>query len=155
MGWKFQMWCRIAGALSIALWLVSLFLTCYAVRHDEIGTSDWATVAYMRGWELLFFGWFGSLYGEFAWFANPCWLWNTVLMMQGRRPNPYVAAIGLVLAATALHSFHYDAVLDDHGANGPFHPHAGAYVWAASLVPALLVAATSIILGARPAKRPS
>jgi hypothetical protein len=140
MSWGLQTWLRVAGWASLVPWLVALFLTCYAIPPDEIRTSDWAPVAHLQGWDLLLCGWIGPVDGSLAWYANPCWLWNTILMMRGRPPNPFAAVGGLVLAATALLPFH-SGILDDHGANGPFCPLAGAYLWASALIPAAVMAA--------------
>jgi len=142
-----QTWCRVAGWMSLAVWFVALFQICYAIPPDEIGTSDWSAVGHLRGYDLLFMGWFGPLVpedtgppgGNLAWYANPCLFWNTTLLLRGRAPNVIVGLIGLLLAAPALHPFHVTAFLDDHGANGPFRPRAGAYIWVASLVPAVVL----------------
>jgi hypothetical protein len=133
--------CRVAAAISIALWSVSLFLPAYVTALG----GDPKHSYFHHGYDMLLLGWYGPLEWDrkFAWYANPFFLWSVWRMSAGRAPNAVGAFIGIALALTALHPFHIEFG-DDHGVNGESLPRSGAYVWAAAFVPAVLVAAVSL-----------
>ena len=127
---------RLMALASAALWIGALALPGLVTPIE----GDWGHAMALQdvyGWELLLLGWAGPLqYAEqnYAWFANPLWLWCVWSMWGGRAPNPGVAIVGAFLALTGLTPTHIEFG-DDHGVNGQSHPGVGAYVWIAAFAP--------------------
>ncbi len=143
---------RSAAIVTAALWSTSLLCRCYVTDMGVGRVHDW-------GIDLLLFGWFGVLIsldyalelhryeGSFvagiAWLSNIFLVLNVLRMWRGRAPNGIAATLGAFLAPLALQPL-YPGLFDrDFDVMSMTRPLFGAYIWAASMMPPVVMMVAS------------
>jgi len=100
------------------------------------------TYAY-RGFEALIFGWAAVLSGiNFAWLANPLWVWGVVRMVRGLPPSLWASLLGVALSIFALEPF--EAYRLDDTAGDVARPTLGAAIFVTSNAVIALAAIASL-----------
>lgn len=122
---------KTLSLLALALWIVSLALT---------GIVLYAEQERMTGAAILALGWLSPLVGNFAWFANPLFLWSLLRLRFGK------PAVGLALLSTllSLDAFRFsEYLLNEGGATTPVYGYGWGFVlWLAALLVLLAAAGT-------------
>jgi hypothetical protein len=129
---------------SIACLLPSL------VFFGNSGTDIW------QGYRILFLGWMGPMFGQFAWCANPLLLVSMVTLVIRRWVITIVISIlTLLLAANTFLLFFQEVPADEAGVNmlELQYLHVGAYLWFVSILTILIGAVILWWVEARNAKR--
>jgi hypothetical protein len=132
---------RATAALAIVLMLCALVLPAYMVPWESDPDETYA----YRGFDALIFGWAAVFSGiNFAWLANPPWLWGAARLVRGLPPNLWASLLGVALSAFALESF--DAFRLDDTAGDVARPTLGATLFVASNVVVALAAIVAQLL---------
>lgn len=123
---------NILAAIALALWLLSLPLTAYKLA---------GTRPSVPGLTVLMMGWLGPLSANFAWFANPAFLWALRGVWVGR-PSVIAAVLSVLIA---LDTFRLDRVLTDEGGGTAalYGFGWGAVLWSLSLCVMLIATAVA------------
>lgn len=148
-----------------------------AVLEYMEGPVDPQAIQTTWGYELLLLGWAGPAivsspsYGDplpailqpvipylglswltsFAWYANPLWGWNTVLMLINRTPSLRLGLVSTALGALALQPFFID--FDDIQTASV--PQTGAYLWAGAVSLPLIAALVCLRRSQHPRAAPT
>ncbi|MBK8070685.1 MAG: hypothetical protein IPK34_01110 [Ramlibacter sp.] len=108
--------------LALALWLTSLALVglvLYAKQRQILGT------------EILIMGWLSPLIGNFAWFANPLFLW-ALLRLWAKNSAVGPALLSILFSLDVLRFSTY--LLDEGGGSTPVYGYGwGMVLWFAAL----------------------
>jgi hypothetical protein len=129
---------RLVVSASVVLFALSLVLP--ALGEGELG------VRVEPGYMILGTGYFGVLFGQLAWFANPLWVAGLVYLIRRRwKAAAICASLAVVLAAESflLYSTGFPS---DSGATIPVRLLAGFWVWWSSL---WVLAAGALVLWRR------
>lgn len=122
---------KALSLVALTLWVASLALT---------GLVLYAKQERVTGAAILAFGWLSPLVGNFAWFANPLFLWSLLRLRFGK------PAVGLALLSTllSLDAFRFSRyLLDEGGATTPVYGYGWGFVlWLAALLVLLAAAGT-------------
>lgn len=113
---------RALSFIALALWVASLALT---------GIVLYAKQQRMIGAEILAMGWLSPLVGNFAWFANPLFLWS-LLRLQAKRSAVGLAMLSLLLSLDTFRLSNY--LLDEGGGSTQVYGYGwGVVLWFAAL----------------------
>jgi hypothetical protein len=113
---------RVLSFVALALWAMSLAL---------IGLVLYAEQEQLRGIEILATGWLSPLAGNFAWYANPLFLWSICCLLRGRPAlGPTVLAVLLSLDTLRFSRYPLD---EGGGATLVYGYGWGAVLWLAAL----------------------
>jgi hypothetical protein len=113
---------RVLTFIALALWVASLTLT---------GIVLYAKQQRMLGAEILATGWLSPLVGNFAWFANPLFLWS-LLRLQNKKPAGGMAMLSVLLSLDTFRLSNY--LLDEGGGSTQVYGYGwGVVLWFAAL----------------------
>ena len=113
---------RELSFVALALWAMSLALIGFVLYADQ---------EQLRGIEILATGWLSPLAGNFAWYANPLFLWSIYCLLRGRPAlGPTVLAILLSLDTLRFSRYPLD---EGGGATLVYGYGWGAVLWLAAL----------------------
>lgn len=114
--------------VSWLLYLISLFLPAFLL--------PWGRT--MKGIVVLAYGWWGPFMGQFAWFANPLYVFSNIFLFSGKYSKAFVCgAIALLLA---LQSFTVKEIYENEGSSTKvLGLKVAFYVWLSALFIVTLV----------------
>ena len=113
----------------MTLWLVSLALTGFSLNSNQ---DSWPGIA------ILITGWLAALAGNFAWFANPLFLWAFVRL---RADRPAVGR-SLLAVVVALDTLRLSEISTGNGVSLLWGYGWGALLWLAAMCILLAAAGT-------------
>jgi len=117
--------------VALSLWVASLALT---------GLVLYAKQQRMTGVGILALGWLSPLIGNFAWFANPLFLWSLLRLRFGK-PAVGLALLSVLLSLDAFRFSKY--LLNEGGGSTPVYGYGWGFVlWLAALLVLLAAAGT-------------
>jgi len=133
---------RLLLALSAICFVCACFSPALSFRIFSSNPAEYHLET-QRGGNYLLIGWLGLLVGQFAWFANPCWLGGSLLLLWGR---PVIArvlmGVALIFALTTF-TLRGKQLPHDEGNVTQMVLQSllpGFYLWTAAIVLALLSA---------------
>jgi hypothetical protein len=139
----------IVLGISLILFSIACLLPALVFLGNS-GTDIW------QGYRILFLGWMGPMFGQFAWCANPLLLVSMVTLVIRRWVITIVVSIlTLFLAANTFLLFFQEVPADEAGVNmlELQYLHVGAYLWFVSILTILIGAVILWWVEARNAKR--
>jgi hypothetical protein len=113
---------RTLSIVALSLWVASLALT---------GLVLYAKQQRMTGAEILAMGWLSPLMGNFAWFANPLFLW-AFIRLQTRKSAVALTVLAILLSLDTFRLSNY--LLDEGGGSTSVYAYGwGVVLWFAAL----------------------
>lgn len=125
---------RTLALIAFAFWCCSLALTSLVLYSEQ---------KHLLGAEILAIGWLGPLLLNFAWIANPLFLWALIRIRAGK-PAAGTAIFALLLSLDTLRFANY--LLNEGGGSSAIYGYGwGTVLWFASICILLCAAGTRAI----------